>query len=186
MKKVNIFLILFISILSLFTVLSEFDKGIVIVLKDLSIVFTLSIPYIVSKIFKLNIKPSLITLWIIFIFFAHYLGVVECYYNEWKYLDKVTHTFSGVISAVVAGMIVEINHIKNKSFVILFIFSFTLMCAGVWEIFEFTCDTLFGFDAQLVKRTGVTDTMTDIIVAMLGGLVYLIYYVFTRNNLKSV
>ncbi len=182
MKKINILLIIIISILSLFTISTELDKGIVIVLKDLSIIFTLLMPYVIAKLFKIEIKPSLITLWIIFIFFAHYLGVIEEYYNKWTYLDKVTHTLSGVISAVIAGMIIDVNHIKNKKFSSLFIISFVLMCAGVWEIFEFTCDTFFGYDAQLVTKTGVTDTMTDIIVATLGGLVYLIYYVLVRKN----
>ena len=186
MKKINIFLVVFISILSFFTVFSELDKGIVIILKDLSIVLTLTIPYIISKLFKIEIKPSLITLWIIFIFFAHYLGVIESYYNKWEYLDKITHTFSGVITAVIAGMIIEMNHIKSKGFSILFIMSFTVMCAGVWEIFEFTCDIFFGFDAQLVAKTGVTDTMTDIIVATIGGIVYLMYYLATRKNLKTM
>ena len=186
MKKINIFLVVFISMLSFFTVFSELDKGIVIILKDLSIVLTLTIPYIISKLFKIEIKPSLITLWIIFIFFAHYLGVIESYYNKWEYLDKITHTFSGVITAVIAGMIIEMNHIKSKGFSILFIMSFTVMCAGVWEIFEFTCDTFFGFDAQLVAKTGATDTMTDIIVATIGGIVYLMYYLATRKNLKTM
>ena len=112
--------------------------------------------------------------------------MIESYYNKWEYLDKITHTFSGVITAVIAGMIIEMNHIKSKGFSILFIMSFTVMCAGVWEIFEFTCDTFFGFDAQLVAKTGVTDTMTDIIVATIGGIVYLMYYLATRKNLKTM
>ena len=73
MKKINIALIVLTIALSLVTVFSELDKGIVVVLKDLSIILTLFLPYILNKIFKLKINEKLIFIWIIFTSFYHLL-----------------------------------------------------------------------------------------------------------------
>ena len=56
------------------------------------------------------------------------------------------------------------------------------MVAGIWEIFEFTCDKLFNKDAQHVLTTGVNDTMKDMIVAILGTSSMAIIYLFEQTN----
>ena len=66
MKKVNISLIIIISILSIIKVLGELDEEIVWILKDLSIILTVSLPYIISKVFKVNISEGLSFMYIIF------------------------------------------------------------------------------------------------------------------------
>ena len=52
MKKVNIILLIITLVCSFFTIMGELDKGIVIVLKDSSIILTATLPYIVNKLFK--------------------------------------------------------------------------------------------------------------------------------------
>ena len=116
MKKLNILLILITLICSAFTIIGEFDKGIVVVLKDASIVFTVFLPYIIEKVFKIKIAEGCKTIWIIFIFLAHYLGVTAEFYNKWEGFDKVTHTMSGVLSAYVAAIILQYN--KSKKIVV--------------------------------------------------------------------
>ncbi|MBR3210273.1 MAG: hypothetical protein IKF82_08455 [Bacilli bacterium] len=177
-KKINYLLIVFTLICAFFKIFSELDEGIVIILKDSSIVFTIFLPYIVKKYFKLDINDNLIFLWIIFIFLAHYLGVICEFYFKFYAYDKVTHTFSGVLSGSVALLIIDKIKSKNFWFNILFILSFTWFCAGMWEVFEYLCNILFGGDAQRVVETGVNDTMLDMIVAFFGSLfVCLLYYV---------
>lgn len=181
MKRINYLLIFIVLIFSLFNVLSEFDRGIVIVLKDASIILTITLPYIVKKIFNFDISEYLIFIWIIFIFLAHYLGVSLELYNKWYYFDKVTHFMSGVLSAGVAFLIIENMKYKNILFNILFIISFTWFCAGMWEVFEFTCNYLFGGDAQKVALTGVSDTMWDMIVAFFGSIIISFIYYFRKK-----
>lgn len=176
MKMINKFLIILTIVLSVFIIFGEFDRGIVIVLKDSSIVLTLLFPYILKRLFKIDISDGVIFVWIVFIILSHFLGVICELYNEWYYFDKVSHTFSGVLSGTVAVMILDRLKIKNVSFGILFILSFTSMCAFLWEVFEFTCNALFGGDAQRVIATGVNDTMMDMIVAFVGSLFVCLYY----------
>ena len=113
MKKINYLLILITLICSFVTIFSELDKGIVIILKDASIIFTISVPYIVKRVFKIDLSESFITLWIIYIFFNHYLGIIAEYYNKWEGLDKWTHMLSGVLSAYGAALILKYNKTKN-------------------------------------------------------------------------
>lgn len=176
MKKINLFLIVLTVVLASITIFGEFDRGIVIVLKDSSIILTLLFPYIFKKIFNIKIGEGFIFVWIIFIFLAHYMGVICELYNKWYYFDKVTHTFSGVLSGCVGVLILKNNKVNSLAFRILFILSFTWLCAGLWEVFEFTCNALFGGDAQRVALTGVTDTMLDMIVAFVGSIIVCIGY----------
>lgn len=181
MRKINYLLITIVLCLAFINIFSELDRGIVIVLKDLSIIFTITFPYIVKKIFKIDISDYLIFIWIIFIFLAHYLGVSLEYYDKWHMFDKITHFMSGVLSAGTAILILEKSGIKKFAFNILFIISFTFLCAGMWEIFEFVCNYLFGGDAQKVALTGVSDTMWDMIVAFFGSIIVSFVYYFKRK-----
>lgn len=176
MKMINKLLIIITIFLSSFIVFGEFDRGIVIVLKDFSIVLTLLFPYILRRLFKVDISDGVIFIWIIFIFSSHFLGVICELYNKWYYFDKVSHTFSGVLSGTVGVMILDKMNIKKKGFGVLFTLSFTCLCAFLWEVFEFVCNTLFGGDAQRVVTTGVTDTMMDMIVAFVGCLFVCVHY----------
>ena len=54
MKKINIILLIITLVCSVFTIIGELDRGIVIILKDSSIVLTATLPYIVNKVFKVR------------------------------------------------------------------------------------------------------------------------------------
>lgn len=54
----------------------------------------------------------------------------------------------------------------------------TLSVAVLWECTEFTIDKLLGTDTQKVLTTGVNDTMKDMICALLGAILYIVYYVY--------
>lgn len=177
MKILNILLIIITLVCSAFTIFSEIDQDIVIILKDSSIILTVMVPYIIQKIFKVKLNDGLITIWIIFIFLAHYLGVTAEFYNKWPLFDKITHTMSGILTSYIALVILNYQKTKNKVFNVLFLVSFSWLCAGMWEVFEFTCNYFFGGDAQRVVTTGVSDTMWDMIVAFLGSIAVSIWYI---------
>ena len=182
MKKVNIILLIITLVCSFITIIGELDKGIVIILKDSSIILTATLPYIVNKLFKVKLNDGVIFVWLIFIFLAHYMGVTAEFYNKWEGFDKIVHTFSGILTAYVGMLLIPKD---NKIwFSILFIISFSWMCAGLWETFEFVCNILFGGDAQRVVETGVTDTMMDMIVAFIGSSAFCLGY-FVKNKVKS-
>ncbi|MDY0302370.1 MAG: hypothetical protein RBR98_01115, partial [Candidatus Moranbacteria bacterium] len=50
----------------------------------------------------------------------------------------------------------------------LFSLSFSVFIGVLWEIFEFFMDYLFGFTMQ---KSGLVDTMTDLMVDVIGALI---------------
>ena len=119
MKKINLLLTLATIICAIVTIFMQPYQGVVVFLKNASIILTVTLPYILQKLFKVRINDGLTFIWIIFIFMAHYLGVVL----EWHYslpgFDKVTHTVSGVLSGYVATLILKHMKITNLMFSIL-------------------------------------------------------------------
>lgn len=181
---INIVLIL-VSIVGSFYFVFTRDDKLGLILKDASIIITITLPYILKKVFKIDIDINTKFAYIIFVFMAHFLGATCELYNKIYWFDKFVHTLSGVLTAYAAILLLKYlkkYNTKEKFFNILFIIAFTLMIASCWEIFEFIANILFGGDAQKVASTGVTDTMMDIIVAFLGSILYSIVYLFNKKS----
>ncbi|OCA99126.1 hypothetical protein [Clostridium beijerinckii] len=118
-----------------------------------------------------------------------FIFVTMFFANEFKgysfipYLDKIEHLSSGVILFYIGSLILEIinknetNKLNVKT-IILFSLFFAIAMAGVWEIYEFTTDRLFGLRSQ---NNSLVDTMGDIICGSIGAIFTSIY---TYKNLK--
>ena len=180
-KKINITLIILAVIGSLYYVFTR-DNNIVLILKDSSIIITISALYIVQKIFKVKINEYINLVYIIFIFMAHFLGVICDLYNYIYWFDKFVHFLSGIVTSFVAiYLLIKFKRDKNIFFDILYIIAITLMIASLWEVFEYLASYYFGVDPQKVVMTGVSDTMGDIIVAFLGSILVSICYYFENK-----
>ncbi|MBE6139134.1 MAG: DUF2238 domain-containing protein [Firmicutes bacterium] len=177
-KKINISLILIAILGSLYFVFTR-DNNIVLVLKDISIIITISALYIIQKIFKVKISEGINLIYIIFVFMAHFLGVICELYNYIYWFDKFVHFLSGVVTSFVAiYLLIKFKKDKNMFFDILYIITLTLAIAALWEVFEYLSSYYFNLDPQKVALTGVSDTMGDIIVAFLGSILTSISYYF--------
>jgi hypothetical protein len=118
---------------------------------------------------------------VLFIFATLFLGEVQDYYQRFWWWDAVLHTTSGLILGMLGFMFVYILN-ENRSvdlhmrpsFVALFAFFFAVGLGGIWEIFEFGMDELFGTDMQPATAhdpSGLTDTIHDLIVDTVGAAV---------------
>ncbi|WP_230868762.1 hypothetical protein [Iocasia frigidifontis] len=83
------------------------------------------------------------------------------------------HTFSGIILGFVGFILIyflnrdeNIDILLNPLFIAIFSFTFAVSIGVVWEIFEFSMDSLFGFNMQ---KSGLVDTMWDLIADCIGG-----------------
>lgn len=95
----------------------------------------------------------------------------DTYARLWWW-DSVLHLSSGVIIGYIGYMILFVFHLRGRlqlsaSIVAFLTFSVSMMVAAVWEVFEFAVDYFTGSNMQ----HGNTDTMKDIILAMIGSLV---------------
>lgn len=110
---------------------------------------------------------------IFFIYSAIYLGEVRDFYFRFWWWDTFLHFISamalGIIGFAILLMLRKKEKISAKPFWIsLFVFSFALSMGALWEIFEFAVDQIFGTNMQ---KSGLVDTMKDLIVDSIGALV---------------
>lgn len=109
----------------------------------------------------------------LFAMFAQFFGAMLCFYDKFSFYDIIMHLLSGILVTFVAHYLFTLLLKKIKSYDIPCFcgIAFSLLAGiastAVWEIYEFTVDTLFGWDCQL---NSLTDTMTDIIAGSIGAL----------------
>jgi len=111
----------------------------------------------------------------VFLFAANFLGSIMNFYEMFWWWDMLLHTFSGVLLGFGGIVIVyTLNSTPNIAvnlspfFIALFAFTFAVSMGAVWEIHEFTMDSLLGWNMQ---RSGLVDTMWDLIVDSIGALI---------------
>ena len=177
-KKINLILIITSIVGSIYFIITR-DNKLLFILKDLSIILTINALYIIEKLFKVKFNVGIKFIYILFIFMAHFLGVICEFYSQIYWFDKFTHFLSGIVSSFGAIYVLyKCKKNNNVLFNVVFIISVALAVASLWEIFEYTSSCLFSVDPQKVALTGVNDTMKDIIVAFLGSLSVSLSYIF--------
>jgi uncharacterized membrane protein YjdF len=138
------------------------------------------LPQLVAKKFQVVIPHEFQLVTIGFVFAALFLGEVHGYYTRFWWWDIVLHTSSGFLLGIVGFLLVYVLNETERiqlnmrpGFVAFFAFLFALGIGTIWEVFEFSMDSLFGTDMQksmLGDDSGLTDTMWDLIVDTLGAL----------------
>lgn len=134
------------------------------------------LPAVMERQFKVTIPPEFELLAILFIFASIFLGEVRGYYLRFWWWDALLHTGSGLLLGLVAFLLVYVLnqidridlHLK-PGFVALFSFAFAMAVGAVWEIFEFGMDSFLGLNMQ---KSGLQDTMWDLIVDAIGAFVF--------------
>lgn len=180
-KFYNMLLIIVMSVATILVALTEFNS----INTTRFITFIIIYPMLFATLLlkKIKIDDSKIFLYLIFIFVADFLGCVINLYNTVSWFDLFAHFLSGIFTFVL-GLIIYDKIAKrdnNKILKILFCLGIVGIIIVVWEIIEFTGDNLIGANLQHNIDTGVVDTMQDMIVALLGGLLATIYSFFKKS-----
>ena len=137
---------------------------------------------------KLGVRTSAIIeiIFLIFLFISSILGSLFHFYEFVDYFDKFAHLLSGIVTAILGIIMLKKWRIKSKhqlSFDIILMNILSLAIASAWEIYEFVASKALNSDLQRVGASGVTDTVHDMIVALIGSLmVTVMYYAIVRNE----
>lgn len=127
------------------------------------------------------------------IILASDLGIALGFYDRFANYDLVMHGFFGLLAAVVAALFINIwcgGEIDRVGLCVLVLLS-VLGAAAAWEIIEFCGDTFFVMDSQCVKAAlaagtnPIEDTMTDIIIAIPGALLWCVVYLARSRKKKD-
>lgn len=147
------------------------------------------LPSLIEKNYKINLPVEfdfVITtiLWLHFV-----LGEVNEFYHIFPWWDIFLHYASSILLGVLGFTIVYTlfftQQIKaNPFFIALFTITFALSIGAVWEIFEFSMDSLFGFNMQ---KSGLIDTMWDLIIDAIGAFfIGIAGYFYEKNPRKGI
>lgn len=122
-----------------------------------------------------------------FIFFSVVIGTFSGGYGI-NHFDDFLHIFSGIWIGY-ASWIIFRRLIGNggavdlpNAFIALYMISFSLAAAAVWELMEFAGDKLFSFTAQ---GRDPDDTMVDMIMGLIGGSITAFVILKLRDKGKS-
>lgn len=113
----------------------------------------------------------------LFVLFSFLIGSCYGMYDIFKPYDSFLHFWSGFISFKICWNILKYYNPPNLIDKILFfivIFFFSLGVSGLCEIVEYLLDRFFNMTTQ---SGGLKDTMQDMMYAMTGAFLMIIYYI---------
>ena len=154
-----------------------------------------------------EVTPLSQTMLNIIIFIGIVIGSYFGLFDNYKWFDEFMHIMSGMVCAVFGyDFAVIIQRKKGEcaaTLAAIFSLMFALSIAVGWEFYEFLMDTLHGTNLQLAKAgeetavfdiskfrgeygyLGLFDTMTDMMMNTIGGLIGMVFMIVVRNRKKD-
>ncbi|RMD47545.1 MAG: hypothetical protein D6832_05855 [Alphaproteobacteria bacterium] len=131
------------------------------------------VPLVAVRRFGIRLPPAFLAWTTVFVFASIFLGEAQDFYERFWWWDLVLHGSSamaiGLFAFLLIFMLFEGDRYAAPPWALgALSFCVAMTIGGLWEIFEFTMDQLFGFNMQ---KSGLVDTMTDMIVDALGAAV---------------
>ena len=179
-------------------------------LQYMVILLILTFPIVLRKRFMIQIPLLITVLCAAFGFVAMIMGDGLNFYGKFRWWDSTLHLFSGCVLAFVGLWIISIifedNHnavFGSRIFVAFYVLLFGVSCGVIWEICEYAYDAFFGTNTQqfmasttsslplpedipLCGHEALRDTMTDLILDLVGSLLVSVYVFFRYNKLLSL
>lgn len=129
--------------------------------------------------FSLNLSLFSIVLFHVHVVLAMDFGTALGFYDRLPWWDLLVHGLFGFLCcALVSSLYVRIRGEFPSGFAIAAVVLMTLGVAAIWEMYEFLADLAFKTDMQKLAQSvaaghsPVFDTMTDLLIAVLGAAVY--------------
>lgn len=177
-------------ILVLASAIALFTQNWITVALALLTLFLTFLPSLIERQYKIDLPSEFELIVLVFLLLSMYLGELHNFYVRFPWWDLFLHGLSGVILGIVGLALVhalnqnQVSIQLSPGFVALFACTFAIALGVAWEIFEFAMDSFFGFNMQ---KSGLVDTMWDLIVDAFGGiLVALLGYWYLKKDPQFV
>jgi len=152
---------------------SIIEKQYMLVFAASSMLIISFVPSIIGKRYQLVLPPEFEIIVSLFLYATFILGEMKSYYFTYWWWDILLHSFSAFILGLIGFVILYTFHYVEKInlspiIAAIFSFNFAVTLGVMWEIFEFAADQFLGLNMQ---KSGIMDTMTDLIVDSIGALI---------------
>lgn len=148
------------------------------------------VPSIVQRNYSITLPFELDLLITLSIFLHIFMGEGLDFYKKFHVWDKILHVYGSSVVAMLAFVTVYTLHYTRKlrltiPLIGFFTVTFALAVGGLWEIGEFTVDSLFNKQTQ----DSLDDTMWDMIDDFIGGIIIailgMIYVRYSRPETRK-
>lgn len=131
------------------------------------------LPGLLASGVHLRLPSSFLAAIALFVLATIYLGEVHSFYERFWWWDMVLHTGSamgfGILGFLLVFMLFEGDRYAAPPWALgVLSFCVAVTVGALWEISEFAMDQAFGMNMQ---KSGLVDTMGDLIVDMIGAAV---------------
>lgn len=134
----------------------------------------------------LPIEFTLITT--VFLYAAFVLGEVRDFYENIWWWDLALHGLSALTFGVIGFLAIYVFYMTRRiniaaGWIASISFALAVSVGTLWEIFEFLMDHYFAFTMQ---KSGLIDTMTDLIINAVGAAIAAVigyFYVYGEDSL---
>lgn len=137
------------------------------------------VPIICEKFKYIKIEKYIKLIYYFFLLVAFILGILFQFYYSTTYFDLFVHGLFGLLLSIILGSKIKINSFKD----FIKILSIVIFIGFLWESIEYFSDVFLKTDHQ-EKISGAGDTMTDLLISMLGVAIY-IGYKKIMNKIKT-
>ena len=111
-------------------------------------------------------------------------------FSEWfgwsrNHYDKLGHFIQGFVPAAIAReLLLRLKVVKNERWLVLFVLSFCLAFSALYELIEWWAALAVGEDAEAFLGTQgyIWDTQSDMLLALIGSAVFLIFFRKWQNS----
>jgi hypothetical protein len=151
-----------------------------------SVVLALTfVPSAIERQFKVQLPIEFTLAACGFLYAAFGLGEVGGFYARFWWWDMLLHSFSALAMGLIGFLMIYVFYMTHcvriaPIYVATISFGFAVTFGTLWEVFEFGMDWFFGFNMQ---KSGLPDTMTDLALDVVGGLIAaMIGYAYVKSG----
>lgn len=158
----------------LFVVVTAFFDRLWLIAFSGLVVFMLTFaPAVIERQLRVRLPIELTLFTCVFLFASFALGEVGHFYDRIWWWDILLHATSAVVIGLIGFIIIYVFYMTYRVrvapvYVAVITFGFAMTIGSLWEIFEFLMDWFFDLNMQ---RSGLLDTMTDLMVNATGALI---------------
>ena len=151
-----------------------------------SVIFVLTfVPAMFEQQLSVHLPIEFTLLTTVFLYASFALGEVRDFYSRFWWWDLMLHSLSSLTIGIMGFLAIYVFHMTNRVqiapiYIASMTFCLTVTMGTLWELFEFSMDWFFQLTMQ---KSGLIDTMTDLMVNLIGALVAAVLgYLYVKNG----